>query len=354
MLVRIFCMLLVMCGSVPVAAQQLSRYALGYRQGYLLTHHEELTDAYGGLTPSAVDFIWLRQTNGKKDWQRTWNYPDIGMSFSWIDLKDPELGQTFYTTVFLQKYIGNRGNDLQFSFKVAPGFAYSTETYEQVDNENNTFISSHFNMVMEGNFLAHYRLTPEWHTYGGVQFTHYSNGGVKTPNSGFNIPSLTMGIIYSPGTTTFERNHEPVDEIEDKFSTYLMYAGSVKSAGDNTNEVGFAWTFSGYGHWRLNQKSALTAGVDVFYNSTIRERLDDPEANQYRVALQAGHDLIAGPTSLLFQLGYYVYRPEDVDKSFYWRLGIKQQMGKKLFAGIFLKAHMGKADVIEWGLGYRF
>ena len=348
----VFCLLLVMC-STTAALSQNSRFGLGYRYGYLLAHHQELRDNYGGLMPQALEFNWLRATNGDKQWQRVWNYPDIGISFGWIDLKDPDLGHTLYSTVYLQKYIRSRDDKLQFSFKVAPGISYSTKTFEPESNENNTFVSTRINLIMEGNFLVHYRLAPQWNLYGGIALTHYSNGGVKLPNSGFNIPSLTLGAIYRPAETEPVRNGDPVTPIIRSLRVNIMYAGSFKSEGESTNDLAFAWTLSGYGYWRMNHRSALTGGLDVFYNGTIPARVDNPDANPYRLAVMAGHDLIAGPTSILFQVGYYVYRPEDVDKSFYWRIGVKQHISKKIFAAMLLKAHMGRADVIEWGLGYQ-
>jgi hypothetical protein len=99
---------------------------------------------------------------------------------------------------------------------------------------------------------------------------------------------------------------------------------------------------------------ALNAAADLFYNSSIPDRVDDDEANAYRVGLALGPELTTGQNSLLFQLGYYVYRPLKIDKSWYWRLGVKHHFTDHVFIGFALKAHMGKADVIEWGLGYKF
>lgn len=349
---RIFCMLFLVLCAHALSAQQ-HRFGAGYRHGFILMHHQEMRDAYGDKWPNFVELTWLKATTGDEEWQRVWNYPDIGINLGLIDLRDPGLGKTIYSTIFLQKYIGKRTRDLRFSFKVAPGLSYTTETYEVEDNEDNTFISTPFNFVMEGNFLAHYRISPHMDIYGGVFFTHYSNGGVKLPNSGFNIASVGAGITYQPVVREPSLNRDPVSDIERKFSVNVMYAGSAKSDGEDTNELRFAWTLSTYADWRVNHRSGLTAGTDVMYNATIPERVGDPDANPYRIGIHAGHDLVAGPTSVLFQLGYYVYRPVDIDKSVYWRLGVKQSISSRVFAGIFLKAHMGRADVIEFGLGYQ-
>lgn len=333
-------------------AQKSFRYALGYRHGLLLNHHEELRDLYGGINPQGIEFTWLKQTDGSKDWHQVWNFPDIGINLAYYNLQDRDLGFTVLSSVFLQKYIGDRSDKLQLSFKVAPGISYSNKIFKKGENDNNTFVSTKINMVMEGNFLAHYQLSDQTHAFGGISFSHYSNGGVRLPNSGINIPALTLGMTYTPHPSRITREYREIPNISRKVTAHLMYAGSLKAINEESKELGYAWTLSGYGHWRLNHRSAMTGGLDLFYNSTISERVDNPEASEYRVGIHGGHDLTAGPTSLLLQVGYYIYRPVDVDKSFYWRLGMKQQISPRFFAGLFLKAHMGRADVLEWGLGY--
>jgi hypothetical protein len=333
-------------------AQKSFRYALGYRYGFLMNHHEDLEEVYGGINPKGIEFTWLKQTDGKKDWHQVWNFPDIGINLVYYDLQDQDLGYTILSSVFLQKYIGDRQNKLQLSFKVAPGISYSSKIFDEVENENNTFVSTKINTVMEGNLLAHYQFSEHIHAFGGISFSHYSNGGVRLPNSGINIPALTVGMIYTPHPSRIIREYRDITPIARKVTAHLMYAGSLKAVDEESNDLGYAWTLSGYGHWRLNHRSALTGGLDLFYNSTISERVDDPDASEYRLAIHGGHDLIAGPTSFLFQVGYYIYRPVEVDKAFYWRLGMKQQISSRVFAGFFLKAHMGRADVLEWGIGY--
>ena len=63
-------MLLFVLATLSAVGQQHNRYALAYRHGFLLTHHDELTEAYGGTNPSMVEFTWLKPTTGEKAWHR--------------------------------------------------------------------------------------------------------------------------------------------------------------------------------------------------------------------------------------------------------------------------------------------
>lgn len=317
-----------------------------------MAHHETLKQTFPDIHPRGVELTYLRKTSGAQEWERLWNFPEKGLSLSYYDLGDPRLGHSFIFTAFLQKYFGDPADRLQWSIRIAPGLSYSSIHYDSLDNPANTFISSAINGVMEGSLDAHYRLTAHWTVNAGIGITHYSNGAIKLPNAGYNIPSVHIGTIYTPHPDRYQPEAGTISTIHKRWSFPVMYAGSVKSMDKETNELSYAWTVSGYAHYLLNHKSALTLGMDIFNNPTIPDRVDDPEASVYRVGIHVGHDLMVGPTSVLFQVGYYMYRPVPVDESWYWRLGFKHDISRHLFAGVFLKAHMGRADVIEWGLGY--
>jgi hypothetical protein len=335
-------------------AQRMKRFGFAYRHGWVLKHHEELRQAFPGTHPFGVEFTYLSKTTGDEEWERVWNYPDVGVNLVYLNYDDVRLGHVLISTFFLQKYIGDPDNRFQLSFKVAPGISYSSRAYDAETNPDNTFISTRLNAIMEGNLLAHYRLNPHLTLNGGFTFTHYSNGAIQVPNSGFNIPTLTLGMIYSANPSNYTRNDEPISPFHRRNRLQLKFAPSVKSFDDKDPKQYFAYTLSVNGIRYLNHKVGLNAAVDLFYNASIPDRKKDPDANKYRIGLALGPELTTGKNSLLFQLGYYVYRPVEIDKSWYWRIGIKHHFTDHLFIGFALKAHMGKADVIEWGAGYRF
>ncbi|MCA6075565.1 acyloxyacyl hydrolase [Fulvivirga sedimenti] len=351
-IVSILLLLMVVLTTSSLAQRQKS-FGLAYRNGWLLKHHEELRTAFVDAHPVGFEFTYLSKTTGDDEWERVWNYPDIGISLAYLNYGDSRLGQALVTSFFIQKYIGNPDNRLRFSFKIAPGVSFSDEKYDPETNPENTFISTTINGVMEGNFLAHYQLTPHMAVNGGIVFTHYSNGAVQVPNSGFNIPSLTVGMLYTPNPDQYKRNTDPVGAFQRRTRFSVQFAPSVKAYNEEDPKKYFAFTASVNAIRYLNHKVALNGSADVFYNSSIPDRTGDPGANRFRLGLALGPELTTGPNSVVFQLGYYVYRPEEVDKSFYWRIGIKHHFTDHFFTGFALKAHLGKADVIEWGVGYR-
>ena len=72
-----------------------------------------------------------------------------------------------------------------------------------------------------------------------------------------------------------------------------------------------------------------------------------------RVGLFVGHELFINKTSIVTQLGYYVYYPFDFEGRVYSRFGIKRYFGKKVFGALSLKTHAAKAETVEFGIGIR-
>jgi hypothetical protein len=309
-------------------------------------------EAFPDAKPRAIEFTYLTRTNGQKEWHRVWGFPDVGFNILYMGYDDQRLGETWITTLFIQKYFGPKKGPFRFSFKLAPGLSFSNAKYNEDSNPDNTYVSTTINGTLEGNILGHFDITRKLTLFGGMVLTHYSNGGIKAPNKGFNIPSVTLGMYFTPNPDEFSPITDPLPPFQRHTRFNLMFAPSAKMIDPEDNKTYFAWTASGYASFHRNRKSALTLGADVFYNNTIPARKGEG-ASKYRVGIHAGHDLIAGKNSVLFQLGYYVYRPVEVDTHTYWRLGIKHHLTDALFLGANLKAHLGKADVIEWSVGYR-
>ena len=349
---RIISLMVFVLIASSLSAQKVQRFGFAYRSGWLVKHHQELADAFPDAKPRAMEFTYLTKTDGSKEWHRVWNYPDVGFNILYMGYDDPRLGQAWITTVFIQKYFGPENGPFRLSFKLAPGLSFSNEKYDEDTNPDNTYVSTTLNGILEGNILAHYDITPKLAVFGGVVFTHYSNGGVKAPNKGFNVPSVTLGMYFTPNPESFTPITDPLPPFKRHTRFNLMYAPSAKMISAEDKQTYFAWTVSGYASFYRSRKSAFTLGTDIFYNNSIPVR-EEGNDSKYRVGVHAGHDLIAGKNSILFQLGYYVYRPVEVDTRTYWRLGIKHHITDALFLGANLKAHLGKADVIEWSIGFR-
>ena len=120
-----------------------------------------------------------------------------------------------------------------------------------------------------------------------------------------------------------------------------------------------------YADKRLNIKSAIQLGTDVFFSRYLKDYIQfssvafpdkkpvDPNTDYKRIGVFVGHELFINKLSIETQFGYYVYKPFKYDIDIYQRLALKYYINKNIFTGIGLKTHKAKAEAAELTLGIR-
>ena len=175
---------------------------------------------------------------------------------------------------------------------------------------------------------------------------------------------LIFGLFYGFNTVP---DYIPKDE--DPFERERIHYNLVFRSGVNeTDFVGLGqrpfYTFSAYVDKKLNHKSTLQLGVDVFFSPFLIDHVrfeaiaipslgTTGDEDYRRVGVFAGHELRFGRIALVSQLGYYVYYPYDFEGRIYERLGLKRYFGERLYGVITVKAHGAKAEAAEFGIGIR-
>ena len=156
---------------------------------------------------------------------------------------------------------------------------------------------------------------------------------------------------------------------EDKKFTEKVKYNIVFRTGVNESDVIDTGQFpfyivSGYADKRLNRKSAIQVGADIFFSKFLKELIyyysvSFPEydvtgdEDWKRIGVFVGHELFINKMSIVTQLGYYVYYPYDFEGQVYNRIGLKRYFGDKFFGAITLKSHGAKAEAVEFGIGVR-
>ena len=103
---------------------------------------------------------------------------------------------------------------------------------------------------------------------------------------------------------------------------------------------------------RVNRKSALQAGTELFLTASFKEFIKY-RSIAYPENHVLGHELFINRISIETQLGYYVYQPFKYDSSFYDRVGMKYYVSPKIFSGISLVTHGFLAEALEFIVGVR-
>ncbi len=337
---------------------------VNYFRGNIALHNDDILHLIKGH-PEGTIIGWNKKTYGKNDWEQRFNYPDYGISFSYQDLKNGELGLNYAFYGHYNFYFFKRN----VMFRIAQGLAFTSNPYDKAENHKNIafgskFMSSTYVMV---NYKKE-RILDGFGLQAGLSLVHYSNANVKAPNTSINSIAFNFGVTYSLEDEVPEYIHTITKE---KFTQPIKYNFVFRSGINESDIIDSGqfpfYIFSAYADKRINRKSAFQLGTEIFFSNFLKELIAfesvafpefpenkvDKDTDYKRVGLFAGHELFVNNFSVVTQFGYYVYYPFDFVDRTYLRVGLKRYFGDKWFAALTLKSHAAKAEAVEFGIGIR-
>ncbi|WP_162126440.1 acyloxyacyl hydrolase [Flavobacterium phycosphaerae] len=357
-----YCFLLLVSGLA--LAQQKDTYAIEVSalRGNVLPHKEDMYHLINGH-PEGLMVRFLVKTHGRKEWQKAFNFPDYGTYFLYQDFKSEPLGSAYAVGGFYNFYFWKRRLQLQ----LAQGFAMTTNPYDKETNsKNKAFGTKILDNTNFGLTYTNQTLFKNIGFHAGLFFAHYSNGRVRSPNSGINTYSLNLGVNYNfndekaivNDTTGVKKSYREPIKYNFVLRTGINESPIIGSGQRPFYHIGF------YADKRLNRKSALQLGTELFLTNSFKDYIKyfavaypekniDPNTDYKRVGVFVGHELFINRVSLEAQLGYYVYQPFKKDIAIYDRVGIKYYVTDKIFTSFAVKTHLFLAEALEFGVGVR-
>jgi hypothetical protein len=348
-----------------------------YRWGYVLQTNDYVNGDNPGNTKitgfQALDLKFGWQTTGTKDWHTIYNFPYYGIglynaNFFYSD----DLGTPTALHFFWGGNIKRWGRHA-INYKWGLGLSWNWKPYDPVDNPRNVAIGSYRNFYLDFGFEYVYQLSDEFDLAGGLYFSHFSNGAIRTPNLGIGLIAPAVELRYHiDSRPVIIPGIKPKYEQEDEL--YLLLAfGAKQLAFDTANyespyfdetysviSVSAAW-LHGFDHYI---KAGI--GADFSYDNSLDASFlsegiideDDilQESDKSALGLFGTVEFIFHRISIISSLGAYLYNKEvpEIKPRLYQRLGIKYHFTNSLFAGINVRAYeFSKADYVEWNVGYR-
>jgi hypothetical protein len=318
--------------SMALEAQQNTPASLQlgvhYKYGALITHRPSIADEIRGKYPRALELQFLIRYSGKKPWHNHWDPASFG----------------FYLPAQKRQ---------RLLFSLGTGLCLTPTVFDENENPLNSLISSKLNLLLSIALDYELALGKDMSLLVGIGIDHFSNAATKFPNTGINIPHAKAGLSYTlqkKAVSGGDMLNTPFDKSGYFFPILTL---ARKSAGRQFDDNDWAYSLILQYVRRYSPRHAMIVSMDYMYNNTIRKIRNDPQAVQSRIGLAAGWQLEFGRTAFFMQLGYYLYRPVDVDESLYHRIGLKQQIYRNLYLTSFLKSHYFRADVWEWGLALK-
>ena len=360
---KFFCSLFLISASL-LTAQEKNSYSLEANYfygsiwehnpniGHLITHH-----------PEGILLSFNRKTFGNEPWEARYNYPDVGYTFSYQDLKNTYLGENYGLYAHLGFYFLKRNLVL----KVGQGLAYATNPYHPDDNYINNAYGSRIlsSTFFSGNFKME-NIIAGIGFQAGFSLVHYSNADFKSPNNSTNTLAFSAGLNY-----LFNQEDEQsfVPKVKENFSEPLHYNLVIRGGVNTTGIVGSEsypfFTVSAYADKRINRKSSFQGGAELFLSRAMKEfiyykSVTTPQAetkgdeDSKRVGIFLGHQLTFRKLSLITHLGYYAYYPyEEYVGRVYNRVGLQRPIYENFFGSVSVRSHGFNAEAVEFSIGYR-
>lgn len=331
--------------------------AARFHQGFFLANKPKavlIRDSYASFGEISMDI----QTDGKAYWQWANRYPRIGIA-------------AFYGSPGSKQYLGNMAGIFPYAsftlaksrfanigFRLGTGIAWVQKPFDVQDNPRNLVIGTYLNSCISMLLDAEFSITHHISASAGFSFTHISNGLWKVPNLGLNMPALTLGVRYKNTDPVYKKTASPVYE---RGPHWQVFASSAVKEG--------AWIESP--HYMLGilnaevmftQKNGheIGGGLLFTYDPSLTSQVPDEPILEFdngqpkiQAGLYAAYEHNLGRISIPLQMGAYFYNKYSINRMFQV-IGLRYAINKHWKALFQLKTHLGKADHIDWGIGYRF
>ena len=334
--------------------------------GWTLDHHLEITPYKRHYM--AYEASLQKATYGRTRWEYMYNYPLIGIAYWYSNLGNTEpLGEAHAIFPFINfPLLGKKGFNIYFRLGV--GLGYLTKKYERYENYENLAIGSHINGNVNLLFEAKGRIGNRFIASGGVSLVHFSNGGIKQPNYGLNMPGINMSLAYRLTRENIYMKRKLLPELYlyefdgKRFINLDLEAGfGIKSMQSMLGKGNLYFVSALWGNmlWPVGYKGRLGWGFDVSYDGSDEKTLElygktyDHKIQLVKTGVNAAYELGFSRMAIMLNLGWQLTGLDTRDGYIYEKLALRFSITKDLYTALTLKANYGKADFITLGVGYR-
>ena len=327
--------------------------------------NESVDNGYG-----AVEFRYGWQSKDPEKWPSRYGYATYGVGYYSGFLGNPEvLGKPNAVFGFVNFPLSNPSKRNVLETGLSLGLTYNLEPYDPDSNPDNDAIGSPLAAYFNLHFGAVYKMTRELDLVYGIDFTHFSNGRMTTPNYGFNMYGLNLGLRYHYNADQkFVNNDVYTNELlqarferpktekniklrESSIEVYLA-GGTVQNEDDKGTYKRYG-VFSGVLDYRFkfNSMHAVVAGFDYFWDGSLETEY--PEAkDQVLAGLHVGYDFMFGKFAVRLHGGAYLTDDKGKTPS-YLRAAFRYDITDWLFAQMGVKTkNTSRADWVEFGIGF--
>jgi hypothetical protein len=332
--------------------------------GFLIPHRLEM-EIYSKHFPS-FEISISKETYGGSRWEYMYDYPVIGVAYWYSALgSTPYLGSAHAIFPYINFPLSPNG-PTRLYFRPGVGLGYLTKRFHRLDNYKNTAIGSHLNAAVSISLEIRSKIVDRLYFSGSLSLTHFSNGSIKTPNYGINIPSVNAGLAYKLSKDNPYMRSKLMPELYpyefDGKKFFQLQFGAGMGYKNMEAEIGGKYlVYSLYTNIlkQVSYKSRIGIGFDLSYDGTDRQIIEKGRGEEldsfWPVVKSGGNiawEIMIDKVSLMFNIGGYFSGAYQGEGGIYEKLAIRYYLNPGLYASLTLKAHYARADYITLGMGY--
>ncbi|MGE5419760.1 MAG: acyloxyacyl hydrolase [Chloroflexota bacterium] len=309
----------------------------------------------------AFDISFSFPASGKDQWEKLYHYPRPGFGYSFWTLGNRDiLGNAHAIYGFISIPVIRKSQKISFNVQPSAGAAIIPLKFDVYENHLNRAIGSSSNLYIRLGFDARVKLTSRTEFIMEAGTTHFSNGKTRSPNYGINTASISLGMNYLFNHNNFQKSDPEIPPISKKLMHSVIFSAGPKVYDNLLNNRYVSSTLSYNLERYVNHTGKAGLGADIFYDGSIAEGLAEKEG------LPIGNDPVKlmrfgihGSYALRYkrfqggvQAGYYLYSKFTVLTNIYNKISLQYLFTDNICASVSVRSHWGKADAIEYGLGY--
>jgi hypothetical protein len=332
--------------------------------GFLIPHRLEM-QIFNAHFPS-FEINISKKTDGQSRWEFMYAYPIVGLAYWYSNLgPSPFLGDAHAVFPYINFPI-TPNKPTRLYLRTGVGLGYLTKAFHRIDNYKNIAIGSNLNAAVNISLEVRARIMSRIYLTGSLGLMHFSNGSMKTPNYGINIPSASAGVVYKLTKENPYKKSKIMPELypyefDGKKFFQVQFGGGIGYKNMDAEIGGRYMVYAIYANAmkQVSFKSRLGLSLDASYDGTDRAYLNQNSEEQeerflpiVKTGVAGAWELMISRVSLVFNIGAYISGAYQTEGTIYEKLGIWYYFNDNLYTSLTLKAHYARADHITLGLGY--
>ncbi len=340
-----------------------AQYSIGgkWLVGKLLPHSSytiPLVTPISGLQVEAEWEIPVERRPIYEKRKKLYTHSYIGASFLAMDMGLKVTGNQygFGASVGQQRSISE---SVSVGWKISYGPSYLTQKYDSSTTPINWAIGSHWNYMAILTGETRIKFNEKLGLNLGLNLTHCSNANYKKPNVGLNVLNGSLGLFYIP--YSHRQEGKRYYRVKRKYFAYPYSLGvklAIREHSLEFKQPTAVWILDFNYRVQKDARGYWDCGIELFSDPNYYwdkwGNLNGIQPKDTReVALKLGKVFLFGRLGMRLDLGYYVLKPvHSVKPIFYNGLGCEYRLTQNWVLRNRIKAHLNRADYMEWGLSY--